>query len=146
MSIIVYRLVWSHHPKMLLKCAAPCFLFGCLVSFTLNHLCSFHKSWQRWIEEDWNKVQRYTCCIRSLKSVKENICKGPSAAKKPQIHRSPINNPLFPFSVSENRKCFLENFSPVVTGFPMIYRLHRLLQPLQNSLKKEKGVKSKSDH
>ena len=137
MSVVVYELVWSYRRKILPKCAVSFFLFGCLVSFTLDHLCSFCKSWQRWIEGEWNKVQRHACCTRSPKSVAENICKGPLTGKTTNTLK-PHKYPLVPLFCLWKQKVLPEKtFSSVVTGFLMIYRLCRLLQTLQISPKKK---------
>lgn len=124
------------------------FLFGYLVSFSLDHLCSFHESWQRWIEGEWNKVQRHTCCIRSPKSVKENIRKGPLTAKTTNTPK-PHKYPLVPLFCLWKQKVLPEkNSISVVMESLMIYRLCRLLQTLMQEERKSqvKGWSLATEH
>lgn len=116
-SVEMYEIVWSYHRKMLLKCAVPFFFFNVWCHSPLTTFVLF------WIvtEMDWGKMKqspRHTCCIRSLKSIEENVCRGLLTAKTNQKHQSIIYSPLLPFSASENRNCFLKNtFQSVVMGF-----------------------------
>lgn len=145
MSAAAYELVWSYHRKNPTEVCCAFFLFGCLVSFTCDHLCSFRKSWQRWIEEEGNKVQRHTCCIRSLKSVEENICKRPFAGKTTNTPK-PCKYPLVPLFCLWKQKVLPEQTSAsVVTGFLMIYRLCRLLQPSKSHPRRKRKAKSKGN-
>lgn len=99
---------------------------------------------------DWGrmKLQRHTCCIRSPKSVKENIRKGPLTGKTTNTPK-PHKYPLVPLFCLWKQKVLPEKTSiSVVMGSLMIYRLCRLLQTLTQEERKSqvKGWSLATEH